>query len=258
MATTTYTRSITLQEGANALKFRATDEHSNIGTLDENVTYTLPIVNYTDMSGYAIGDAEAESDWSPLWVDPSSPNYWEFIADAGALGGQVLKDGYNSGQARALLFRAGTANAADAEVCGRLSYPDTITGHGLIVRAGGTTANKEGYLFFIRSNTRGRIYRASGSGILFLAETSGNNLTVSSGDFLDFRFRVNGSDLKLKYWKAGDAEPGAWDVETTDSTFSGAGDVGLFAQTAGSTATQQWDYFSYALNGDSARAPAAI
>lgn len=42
------------------------------------------------------------------------------------------------------------------------------------------------------------------------------------------RSRVSGSSLKLKTWLASESEPEAWNVETTDASFTASGWVGLF------------------------------
>lgn len=53
------------------------------------------------------------------------------------------------------------------------------------------------------------------------------SLTHVANTFYRVRFQGSGSTLRAKAWVVGTTEPGAWDVTTTDTSFSGAGDVGV-------------------------------
>lgn len=51
-------------------------------------------------------------------------------------------------------------------------------------------------------------------------------LTHVAGTYYRVRFQGSGSALKAKVWTVGTVEPGAWQVEATDSSLSAAGSVG--------------------------------
>lgn len=67
-------------------------------------------------------------------------------------------------------------------------------------------------------------------------------MTFTASTLYHVAFRVEGTALKAKVWGDGDPEPG-WQVEQTDSSHSGSGDLALLMQTGSdsSTRTVDWD-----------------
>lgn len=66
--------------------------------------------------------------------------------------------------------------------------------------------------------------RVAGTETLLVQHTTG--LTHAAGRRFVVRFQVTGSTLRAKAWEAGAPEPGAWQLETTDTDLSAAGAVG--------------------------------
>ena len=93
-------------------------------------------------------------------------------------------------------------------------------------------------------------YLSDGSMQAFLVRFSGGEttlattapipgLTVAAGETLNVRFEVDGTSstlLRAKVWKAGEAEPAAWLMTTTDGTavLQAPGGVGLITYLSGS------------------------
>jgi hypothetical protein len=109
----------------------------------------------------------------------------------------------------------------------------TITGYGL----GYTTTA-------IRAVTR-----AGGTWTSTLATTSGLAAIASDEDWW-LRFRANGTAIRVRRWKDGDSEPGTWDIDTTDSTYSTAGNV--LGLTTTVTALMTFSAWGVGTNGDTA------
>jgi len=62
----------------------------------------------------------------------------------------------------------------------------------------------------------------------------------AAGETFVIRFQAvgrNPTDLKAKVWRSGAAEPGAWTLETTDSTaaLQAAGGIGFWTYVSGPT-----------------------
>lgn len=64
------------------------------------------------------------------------------------------------------------------------------------------------------------------------------------GDWFWMRVNLNGSALRARAWKDGDAEPGTWQIDTTDATYS-SGALGLVFYTNAAINEQAIAYFSY-------------
>lgn len=64
------------------------------------------------------------------------------------------------------------------------------------------------------------------------------------------RVRVNSTALKVKIWQDGDPEPDQWRIETTDSSITNAGLLGIFGREANKTV--EYDVFGVGTNGDTA------
>ena len=92
------------------------------------------------------------------------------------------------------------------------------------------------------------VYRSFGLTATQLAGDTTLSLTV--GNWYWVRFRINGSAYKAKVWADGDSEPGTWNIESTDSTYSTAGSVGLCK--GANTISHEWSMFGVGTNGDTA------
>lgn len=130
---------------------------------------------------------------------------------------------------------ADATTASQRVLCGRVS-------------TSGSTRN--GYALRLRTNSVDT-YRFSGS--TFTQITAGT-FSVASGTWVWVRFRVNGSTIRARAWADGDSEPGTWQCDATDTTYTTLGHVG--ALKGGNTNTQLWRYFGVGTNGDTAPASA--
>jgi hypothetical protein len=92
------------------------------------------------------------------------------------------------------------------------------------------------------------VYRTSGSVATQLAGDT--TLSLTTGNWYWVRFQIIGTAYKAKVWAEGASEPGTWNVESTDSTYSTAGHVGLLK--GANTNTQLWRKFGVGTNGDTA------
>lgn len=52
-------------------------------------------------------------------------------------------------------------------------------------------------------------------------------MTFVPGQVYSLRFQISGSTLRMKMWRAGEAEPGAWQFFAQDTTFAAAGSTGV-------------------------------
>lgn len=102
----------------------------------------------------------------------------------------------------------------------------------------------------------------AGSPGLFLIKSVAGAVTVLATDaafvadedkeYL-IRFRVEGSDLKLRVWAEDEAEPTAWSVTASDGDVTAAGWIGFQAHSANASAV--FNFLSVATNGDTAWTP---
>ena len=75
------------------------------------------------------------------------------------------------------------------------------------------------------------------SGVAF-----GPTTTFAVGTTWNVRFRCIGTSIKARAWDASGAEPSTWDIDTTDSSLSGAKGYGIIADPATGTAMTFDDY----------------
>ncbi len=69
-----------------------------------------------------------------------------------------------------------------------------------------------------------------------VATKANPGVTLGTNDLAQLRLRVVGTTVQGKVWKAGAAEPGAWQIQVTDGSVTGAGSVGVGAYTGASAA----------------------
>ena len=142
----------------------------------------------------------------------------------------------------------GDANRADFEVVGQF-YVDSSSASQRVYSGRTSTSGSSRTQYYCGLRTSAiSVGRQAGA-----TTTSISSVTVSitSGTWCWVRFRVNGSTIRAKYWTgaAGD-EPGTWDIDTTDSTYTTAGHVGLMK--GANTNTHLWRKFGVGTNGDTA------
>jgi len=143
----------------------------------------------------------------------------------------------------------GVPDAADVEIVFRAR--STQVGSDKFVYAFGRATDMTDWTFY-----RGGGRATGTAAIASFVSGSYNQLASSTVDgstdeWIWVRFRINGTDLKVKQWRDVDGEPGAWTIETTDSNLSAAGTVGLFLDRP-TLSRQVIDVFGVGLNGDAA------
>ncbi len=206
---------------------------------DDNTSALAPNVALTEgAQPPASGDVIVSDDFgrslSGGWGSADQGGAWSLtgaVADFSVNGasGQI-----RAAAAAAREARVGVPSTPDVAVTGTLSLDKVPSGTNayayVLARANGTNA----YRAAIRVATNGHVYvqlkRAIGnaeSNIAAEVAVPGFNLTPDGP--IGFRFRVVGSDLRLRVWSATDAEPSDWTTAGTDTTsfLQGAGSVGL-------------------------------
>lgn len=137
---------------------------------------------------------------------------------------------------------------ADFEILGQVYIDSSSTTQRWYTgRMSTSGSSRTGYAMRLRT-TNISIYSFNAATFTSIADTS---VSISSGTWVWVRFRVNGTAVKVKQWTgAVGSEPGTWDIDTTDSTYSTAGHVGLLK--GSNTNTQLWRYFGVGTSGDTA------
>lgn len=190
-------------------------------------------------------DADGISDWTEIPVSSGATDpAWSIVSS-----NQVQATATVTNQIEALAWNDidSDANRDNIEILGQVYVDSTSTTQRYYwVRGSTSGASRTGYSLRVRT-TSIDVYRNNGSTFTTIA---GATISISSGTWCWVRFRVNGTALRARIWADGDSEPGTWDVDTTDSTYSTAGHVGLLK--GNNTNTQLWRYFGVGTNGDTA------
>ena len=129
-------------------------------------------------------------------------------------------------------------------------------------QVGGALANRPRAWLRFSSNNSGYMVSGliSGGGTLAVwrapgTETFTQVASVSKSYALTtvycYRIRINGSSIKIRCWPDGENEPATWDIDTTDSTYSGAGSVG-FGYPAVNSRTMEYYTMGVGTDGDAA------
>lgn len=188
---------------------------------------------FDDFTANDIGNAPAG------WTTRTNTMALVVVADAEATGGKALKIGPGSAlvQHSFVSFDAvADANRADFEVLVRSRTTNAhAVGQNLCGAAGRVFTTSTASSGF-NGYTVGRRYAGwrdrlistvSGGTTTNLGTTAGT--TVAAEVYAFGRFRVSGTTLQYRSWSGAlEDEPATWEVETTNSTHSGAGWVGIW------------------------------
>ena len=148
------------------------------------------------------------------------------------------------GSGRAAYLDDVSSSSSDVSVQVRLDKP--ATGGGTYVSVIGrwvTSPSVADYRVKVRYLSDGSVQaflvRFTGSETTLATTAPIPGLTVAAGETLNVRFEVDGTSstlLRAKVWKAGEAEPAAWLMTTTDNTavLQAPGGVGLITYLSGS------------------------
>lgn len=119
----------------------------------------------------------------------------------------------------------------DGDLYVTVSTSATATGAGHVIRAIGRYADSSNYLFaqvhFTTTQTVELSVRkiVAGSVTTLASQTPVSGLTHGAGTQFRVRFGWTGSIVRAKIWLASGTEPASWTVSTTDTTFTGPGQV---------------------------------
>ena len=126
----------------------------------------------------------------------------------------------------------------------------TTSLHGIILRATGAPA---GILVGFWGDT-GTASTALWAGVTDTYTDTYNHPTkkMLTNTWWWIRARVQGDDLRIKWWADSGSEPSAWDYETTQTTYPNAGDHMLMGAYEYWGGPEDFDFFSIAYNGQTA------
>ena len=147
------------------------------------------------------------------------------------------------------------SNAANSEVLalfktGSYGNATGLPVAGACVRA---TSGGNGYFCGPRTSTQLRLSSIAGGGPTTIA--SATISTLSAGTWYWIRFRANSTTLQARIWADGGSEPGTWDINTTNGTYTAADSVGVVSGAA-TDSDPEYDQIGIGTNGDTAPASA--
>lgn len=186
---------------------------------------------------------------------------------SGAANGKALGLA-KAAQSRTFVSFDALGEVSDVEILARIRFSGVNTGSatatmgGLVARGSGADATETGFVWAFRnvSGNQTQMLRTR------LVAGSASGATVSYTWAVDtayyMRIRLVGTNAKLKVWPALDSEPEEWTVDETNSTVTGPGRVGFYADYNISDGNIQYEYFATRTDGgtvplDTELAPAA-
>ena len=196
---------------------------------------------FTNFSEYSVGDTPSSgmNDWE---IGRSSGLSFEIVGDSEFDGDKAfsLQDisGYGN-YGTALWDQSGE----DLEGVMKFRFYNDDYQHGIRLRY-----EENSYYMAETYLDTPTIHRVDSEGSS--TELGSGSQSESRDTWYNLRFRVNGNELKTRFWEDGNTEPSTWDVEITDSTYS-SGKVGLGTWSY-SGREMQVDWFGVATQGDEA------
>lgn len=169
------------------------------------------------------------------------------IEDATARGGKALRS-YTTSNARRFASFDAAGSVEDSEVLVRFKCGDDKIVFPAVLREQGDDMSTMSAHFVQKSTdilTLRKYVSGAASDTASVSDPLENTI-----DWAYMRFRVSGSTLMVKTWAASEAEPAAWDIETTNASITGAGRLGAFAYY--SSRELLIDSLGFATDGDTA------
>jgi hypothetical protein len=207
---------------------------------------------FTDFNEYTTG--AFPSDWTQEYASVSTKSV---IVDPSDPGNKVLKiasDG--SGFGRDVItwdeIVAGT-ETADYEILARFNVNQPkATRFWLAGMVSGSEGSETLYVGADRpTNDRVEVVKYVSGSFSSLVENYG--YVDYTGQYAWLRVRKSGTSLKLRRWPDTDSEPSSWDIETTDSSITAGGRIGIgFISQFDAGDFAYVDKFGVGTNGDSA------
>lgn len=113
-------------------------------------------------------------------------------------------------------------------------------------------AGRDGYYVGPASGTVFRLRKVVGATESTVLSGT-DSFSTSTWFWIRATFSVSTGEIKAKTWPDSGSEPGTWQIETTDTSITTLGSVGVYLN--GATSEPVIDYFSVGTNGDAAPAP---
>jgi hypothetical protein len=174
------------------------------------------------MSTFA-ADTFTRSNQSGSWGTASGGGTWTTFASSPTLS-ISSNEGHVTGIATDFAAYLGSSTIADVDIVCRMNCG---------------AYNNDAPGIYARVNGTGNWYRCMiGFGEIAFDKKVGGTFTGSfasaTGTFTNstyywVRFRLQGTTLQAKYWQTGNTEPGTWNLTTTDTGVTSAGNVGVGA-----------------------------
>lgn len=191
-----------------------------------------------------VADLSSFDDWIDTWQTPDPT--WSLEAGPSIAIEPNFATGFYF-----LRFNPAGVVSGDVEVLAKVRYATTGAGRGVVVvcannGSGGT--DFESYFALVSNGTDILVGRNDATAEVDYADSA----FIHSAD-TDYwvRLQKNSTNVRMRIWEDGDAEPGTW-TTFTDTTLSG-GYVGLYSRNGGQSST--WSYFSVGTGGDPAPSP---
>jgi hypothetical protein len=142
--------------------------------------------------------------------------------------------------------RANVANPTDIDMTFSFYFDATEVYPAAYVRTNSVVDTASGYYLAINKGTWAVGYMVAYSS----TDIFNGSYSYTQGTLYKARFWVVGGDIKAKLWPAASAEPGAWDYEGSDTTYTAAGAVG-FTAGGGNAAASSYFYIDDVTINDS-------
>ncbi len=234
-------------EGDYTVTLTVTDASGQTDSVTKSVSVEVPAAGGTvalDAFGRSVSNGWGNADLGGAWTTGGG-NATPF-----SVTGSVGRVSLAAGQGREVTLAGSSARQTDLTF--DLSLANAATGGGTQLESyvrwiDGANSYRTKLVARSDGGVRIDLIRVSGGTATTLGSLLVPGLTIVAGDTLKLRVQAvgtSGTDLKVKVWKAGSAEPGAWTLERSDSTagLQAPGRIGLyFYQSASSTSPQVFD-----------------
>jgi hypothetical protein len=214
---------------------------SNMKLLKVAIACLLAVSGSAHSATY-VADMASLDDWTPdVWDDPDPG--WS------SSGGNLIYSTSTGNGNYFLRFDPPGSISGDVEILTKWSSPSAGSGLGVALLSA-EDSDEDGYFVTLHEGT-----------LLILGRLDAGEADYDAPAFewtsaTDYwiRFQNNATNVRVKVWEDGDAEPGSWTATYTNTTYN-LGYVGLHAGNSGQVST--WSYFSVGTGGDPAPSPSS-
>jgi PKD repeat protein len=204
------------QAGTYSVKLTVTDNDGAESEITQDVVVNpLNQAIAFDDFARAVQNGWGAADKGGAWTASGSVSNFGVSGDAGVMT-------VPAGKVRTQSLNALSTTTTDTSVTVRVDRP---TGGSSFVSVVGRKVGNSDYRVKLRYSPNGDVFatvvRVVNGTETVLGGGKVNGLVVNNGGSLQVRFQADGTgttQLRAKVWKSGDAEPGDWFAQTTDST----------------------------------------